>query len=603
MPEQNESMTSAAQLIFIVDGDEGMLRRVDKALRRAGFATAGATTGQAALEWLATHHAGLMLLDAQLPGLAGTGLVPALEQRPRVPFIIITARGDQRAAVEMMKRGALDYVVKDAGFLDAVPEAVRRALALVERDQKLAEAEAALRRSEANLAKAQQIAHIGSYEVNIPFSGNDYRSAEIYRIIGLDPRELSTEEYARRVVHPEDQARYRQVIEQTVQRAVPFDFEYRIVRPDGSVRHVQSIGEPVLDGQGRVVKLVGTLMDLTQRKHTEEALKKEHAFLAAILDTSGALVVVLDREGRIIRFNTACEHATGYAFDEVRGQPFWERFLPPEELASVKTVFRKLCSGQFPSQHENDWLTRDGSRRRIAWSNTALLDSAGAVEFVIAVGIDITERKRLEREILEISDREQRRIGQDLHDGLGQHLAATELMSQVLEQRLEVQAKEEAAQAAEIARHVRAAISQTRSLARGLSPVTLESEGLMSALRELAATTEEMFHVNCRFDGAAPVRVRGDAAATHLFRIAQEAVSNAIKHGKAKHIVIQARRFADHAALVITDDGVGFPRKVKKTGMGLRIMHYRAGMIGAALRIEPAPDHGTTVVCAFKHNL
>ena len=136
-----------------------------------------------------------------------------------------------------------------------------------------------------------------------------------------------------------------------------------------------------------------------EHRASEEALKKERDFISAVIDTSGALVVVLDREGRIVRFNRACELTTGYAFEEVRGKCFWDLFLLPEELESVKAVFEKLRSGQFPNTHENYWATRAGGRRLIAWSNTALLDSQGSVEYVIATGIDVTERKQAEENL------------------------------------------------------------------------------------------------------------------------------------------------------------------------------------------------------------
>src|SRR6185503_17562674 len=151
---------------------------------------------------------------------------------------------------------------------------------------------------------------------------------------------------------------------------------------------------------------------------------------------------------------------------------------------------------------------------------------------------DITEQKRLEKEVLQISELEQRRIGQDLHDGICQHLAGIEMMSQVLEQNLEKKSKAQAAQAEKIATHVRDVIAQTRSLARGLSPLVLESEGLMAALAELAANTEKLFRVKCQFECPTPVYLHDLLTATHLFRIAQEAVTNAVKHGKAKEIEI-----------------------------------------------------------------
>jgi PAS domain S-box-containing protein len=134
--------------------------------------------------------------------------------------------------------------------------------------------------------------------------------------------------------------------------------------------------------------------EITERQQTEAALKKERNFISAVIDTSSALVVVLDQKGRIVRFNTACEQTTGYSFDEVRDRYFWNLFLIPEEVESVKTVFVKLQAGQFPNELENYWVTKDGSQRLIAWSNTALLDNQGSVEYVIGTGIDITERQQ-----------------------------------------------------------------------------------------------------------------------------------------------------------------------------------------------------------------
>ena len=171
------------------------------------------------------------------------------------------------------------------------------------------------------------------------------------------------------------------------------------------------------------------------------------------------------------------------------------------------------------------------------------------------------------------------------------------MLSQVLAKKLAPRAKAEADRAAEIAGAVREAISQTRLLARGLSPVTLESEGLMSALAELALNTEKMFHVHCGFDCPQVVKFDDHAAATHLFRIAQEAVSNAIKHGKAKRISIQLEQQAEHLRLSVSDNGAGFLEKFTRgKGMGLRIMQSRIGMVGGTLLIEQNRGGGVSVI-------
>jgi two-component system CheB/CheR fusion protein len=211
---------------------------------------------------------------------------------------------------------------------------------------------------------------------------------------------------------------------------------------------------------------------------------------------------------------------------------------------------------------------------------------------------DITERKRLEKEILETSDREQRRIGQDLHDGLCQQLAGIELMSQALEQNLAATSKTGAERVGQIAGHIREAINHTRLLARGLAPVTLESDGLMAALHELAGNTKKIFNVNCAFRCDPPVLLEDQAVASQLFRIAQEAVSNAIRHGKATEILVQLGDKRGKIVVTVSDNGKGFPKAIPmRKGMGLRMMQSRAGMIGGTLVLDNNSDGGARVIC------
>ena len=152
---------------------------------------------------------------------------------------------------------------------------------------------------------------------------------------------------------------------------------------------------PLVDADGTVVEVVGLATDVTERRNAERALAAEREFSTAVTETSGALVVVLDRDGRIVRFNRACERTTGFSLDEVRGRPVW-RLLPPEDVDGARRVFDRLLARDFPNQHENRWLTKNGRERLIAWSNTALLDERGDVRHVVATGIDITERHEAE---------------------------------------------------------------------------------------------------------------------------------------------------------------------------------------------------------------
>jgi len=141
---------------------------------------------------------------------------------------------------------------------------------------------------------------------------------------------------------------------------------------------------------------LGVDRNVTAQGEEAAALCRERDLLSALLDTAGALVVVLDRQGRIVRFNRACETTTGYAFEQAQGQTLWDLLLVLQEVAPVRAVFEQLRAGQFPNEFENQWRTKEGGRRLIAWSNTALLSADGAVDYVIGTGIDITERRQAE---------------------------------------------------------------------------------------------------------------------------------------------------------------------------------------------------------------
>jgi signal transduction histidine kinase len=225
-----------------------------------------------------------------------------------------------------------------------------------------------------------------------------------------------------------------------------------------------------------------------------------------------------------------------------------------------------------------------------------------------ALAGEMQERARLEKEILEISEREQRRIGHDLHDSLCQHWAATAMAGQVLSEKLAAKSLAESADAEEIVRLAQDGITLTRNLAHGISPAEMETEGLVTAFREFAANISKMFKVACAFDCEFPPMIDDATTATHLYRIAQEAVNNAIRHGKPSQIVISLSNQKGRVELTIEDDGGGLPDDWrKKRGLGTRIMAHRAAMIGGTFSIEPNPTGGTFVKCTIpataKNNL
>ena len=375
------------------------------------------------------------------------------------------------------------------------------------------------------------------------------------------------------------------------------NFETVRRRKDGENIHVSLTICPIRNWEGRIVGASAVARDITRRKRIDGALRQSEQRFAAFMDNLPGFAWMKDVRGRYTYLNREMARLPPFQGDWL-GKTDAE--LWPSELAALyQASDHQVIAGRGALQTIETYLI-DGDKRYTLVSKFPMLDPAGAVVLVGGVGIDITERKRLEQEILAVSEREQRRIGQDLHDDLCQRLAGIQLMGDVLQRDLLRKAKPEAEQAGMIAARIRDAIANTRNIARGLSPVALGSNGLMVALRELADNSAKLFQISCkfRFDGC--VAVDDNTVATHLYRIAQEAVTNAVKHGGAKKIVIRLAELEDKCILAITDDGLGLTETfLKNKGTGLQIMKYRAATIGASLEIGRAGRQGVCVSCSF----
>jgi len=402
-------------------------------------------------------------------------------------------------------------------------------------------------------------------------------------------------------IHPGDRQRWSIEAAEMFISGKPLRSSYRVIARDGHVVWFHCDARMVRKPDGRPWFIHGVAFDISDLKDTERDLQQERNVVSAILDTVEALVTVLNSEGRIQRFNRACELTTGYSLEEVRGKHIWDFFLQPEEMGRSRTVIEQLNSDLLPQDFQGHWVTRHGTHRLIAWSCSMLPGSGETPNYIIASGIDITEREQLQRALLEISAREQRRIGQDLHDGLGQYLTGIAFMAKVHEAKLAEKQMADAADAAKIVRLVNEAIHKTRELARGLLPVVPDAQGLMSALQLRSAEIEDLFGISCRFACQPAVLVHDEAAATHLYHIAQEAVNNAIKHGQAREILIRLAQDDGSGTLIISDNGIGISEdRGSGQGMGLHIMSYRAGMIGGRLEVRPNTEGaGTSVTCVF----
>jgi PAS domain S-box-containing protein len=346
--------------------------------------------------------------------------------------------------------------------------------------------------------------------------------------------------------------------------------------------------QPVHDADGRVSGLVLSLLDVTERERSKRAVETERKRLFSVLNILPGWVSLHARD-----------HSIRFANDK-----FLELFGEPHNLPCYKVLQDRdapceLCPAapvlESRAPAEWEWTSRSGNTYHVWGYPFADVDGR---RLVLQLGVDITERKQLETQLLRISEVERRRIGRDLHDSLGQTLSGLSCLSQVLHRRLAARSLPEAEDAARIESLLADSVALARSLVRGLNPVGTKPDSLMLAMRELAASVESMFGVKCLFQCDRPVFVADSATAMHLYRIAQEAANNAVRHGRAGKVTMTLGASDGAVVLTVADDGVGLPEELTGgDGMGLRIMQHRANTIGANLRIQRGRDGGTEIVC------
>jgi two-component system sensor kinase FixL len=323
-----------------------------------------------------------------------------------------------------------------------------------------------------------------------------------------------------------------------------------------------------------------------QHVETLKALQKSHERFRLLFERSLDAILISNDRGRFVEVNGAACRLLG---------------LNREQLLELKWSDLTAKALHPHTQRRSEGLVElsftkpNGENCFIELSSTQL-----AADLNLSIVRDVTERRALEHEIQEISEREQRRLGQDLHDGLGQSLTGIAFLAKVLQQKLQANAVPDSDAAGNIATLINEALAQTRRLSRGLCPVVLDSNDIETALEQLAENVRTIFSVSCELQCEPDIQIPENAVVVHLYRIAQEAATNAVKHGRAKCILFSLASTGSHLILKIKDDGAGFPPATPKAkGMGLRVMQHRARMIGAVIKFRQAKGKGVTVTCSW----
>ena len=346
-----------------------------------------------------------------------------------------------------------------------------------------------------------------------------------------------------------------------------------------------------------VRRALGEASDRRERRLAEVALEKQRLLLGTLIDSLPEIVYATDTDSRLTVVNRALLDTLKLKREAVLGQQLSELW-PEETIMDIEAqAAQTIRTGRALNDQERAGLAPDGSVRWITFTHVPLRDH-GTVSGLVCSIREITGQKALEQEILEISNREQRRLGSDLHDGLGQELTGLSLLLKGLEVQLSRESPQYLSQVTKISDLLARAIQSTRSLARGLAPVNLERGGLSEALKHLVARCTDMYSLQCSFtNGGMKLPDLEEGAATHLYRIAQEASTNAARYARATSISIDLRTTSRKLQLSVADDGIGLSAGLAHgtPGMGLKIMEYRARMLGGTLNFEE-PGTGTRIV-------
>lgn len=426
----------------------------------------------------------------------------------------------------------------------------------------------------------------------------DYMSAGGKDLWGVEPQEIvDNYELMRELVYPPDQAGATEAIAAALRYRRAFTHEFRVITPQLELKWLRAVAQPVQSGDNSAV-YDGMMLDVSDRKFAELALRRSEERYRAVVQAQSDVIFRFDTAGYINFSNTAGVRVFGPA--RVAPGLLWQELVIGVDRTQLLEELHELTKEAPDLRRELKAIDAEGNDVWLQWTVAAFFSAEGETTGFQAVGRDVTKVRALEREVREIVEQEQQRIGHDLHDGLGQDLTGISLLLKTLERSAAQQAPNLLPEITTLNGMVNKSLASARALAQGLSPVHLLRDGLAGALDQLGANVTEVYGAEVKVKYNRRGKVRDSQVATEIFRIAQEAVTNAAKHTEGS---IEVRlRFADDQVELRVRDRGGRNRRPDEVseGMGLRIMRYRADLIGAELSITPRKRTGTDVVCRVR---
>jgi PAS domain S-box-containing protein len=534
--------------------------------------------------WYARTHS-----DDQLPFMRTyQSVVDGQSEAYEIEYRVLAGSGQWRW---IMSRGR-------AVSRDDLGRATRMAGVLIDIDARK-RMELALRDSEARLEAAIWGADLGLWDWKLDDDSLLWMSDWPMRYgIAAPIRMIRRDEWIDRV-HPLDRDKYAAEDHALIHDGRnSAESDYRIRSSSGEWRWV-NVRTRVVErsAAGQAMRIVGACIDVDARRRAELMLRTQ----AMILETMREGVVLVTLDGRIEFTNPALDRMFGRGPGELEGISLFELFNDRQVQSPAAALEGLLSQYERAGKHDILFRRRDGTQFA-GEVLSAEIELSGERKILVVVQ-DVSERRQLEQQIVEIANQERRRLGADLHDGLGQELTGISLMLRSLAKRVAAATLESAPQLDEIITLVNHAIQSARKMALGISPVTLERGGLLPALQTLIGWSRDSYGIDVRLHLSirSPLLV-GEAGAAHLYLIVQEAINNAVRHGRAQSITVALRINRVLMSLSITDDGVGIAENsARGAGMGIKLMEYRAAVIGGTMAIKRLRDGGTRIRCVWPH--
>jgi PAS domain S-box-containing protein len=450
----------------------------------------------------------------------------------------------------------------------------------------------------------QILEHINQGIISTDLDGTvTFWNSACEQIFGYSSEEMLNEPLSKIYPFVAEQRYYQDI--QKLNSGEEVQGQWKSITKEGEIIWVDVYARPLMRDDGKPEAIIASAHDIGKLKRIEQKLEENKARAQTILETTVDGIITTDIEGRILNFNHSASRIFGYSEDEVIGKNV--NILIPEPKSSSNNYVKRYSETEekraIGYRREMVGQRKDGSTfplelsvSEVEWEGNRLF--TGVIN-------DISERRRLEREILRISEEERRNLGQDLHDGLGQMLTGIYLISKNLAKKLESNGIQGAGEVQEIADLIKEADEYAKALAHGLVYIDFKKEGLDTALDQLAQQVEKLFNVQCTINNEHNINIHNNMQGMHLYRIAQESISNAVKHGKASNIAIDLKKEDGSLQLSVKDDGIGFTesqKEKKKKGMGINIMRYRASILSGRIEIFETEDQLTKVVCTIPFN-